>query len=100
MTELQKVFLSYSFLYFILKGGLYAALYVALIIAEKIARRRHEQFLKYRRQKRAEEQIRWKVAYSLCDKKKDVPRTMPLDLSQLVNNPNSFSAYSYVKPLW
>jgi len=100
VTELQEVFLFYTFLYFVFKGGLYVALYVALIIAEKIARRRHEQFLKYRRQKRAEEQIKWKVAYSLCDKKKDVPKTKSLDLSNLVNNPNSFSAYSYVKPLW
>lgn len=100
MTGLQKAFLFYTFLYFVLKGALYLALYVALIIAENLARRRHEKFLKYRRQKRAEEQIKWKVAYSLCDKRKDVPRTIPLDLSQLVNNPNSFSAYSYVKPLW
>jgi len=100
VTELQKVFLFYTFLYFAFKGGIYVALYVALIIAEKIARQRHEQFLKYRRQKRAEEQMKWKVAYSLCDKKNDVPKPKPLDLSKLINNPNSFSAYSYVKPIW
>lgn len=100
MTELQKVFLFYTFLYFVLKGGCYVALYVALIIVEKNARLRHERFLKHHRQKRAEEQIKWKVAYSLYDKKKDVPETMPLSLAQLVNNPNSFSTYSSVKPIW
>lgn len=100
MTELQKVFLFYTFLYFVIKGGLYLALYVALIVAEKIARQRHEYFLKYRRQKRNEEQIEWKVAYGLYNKKKDVSKAASLSLSQLVNNPNSFSAYSYVKPLW
>lgn len=100
MTELQKVFLFYTFLYFVLKGGCYVALYVALIIVEQNARRRHEQFLKHHRQKRAEEQTRWNVAYSLYDRKKDVSKTRPLSLAQLVNNPNSFSAYSYVKPIW
>lgn len=100
MTELQKVFLFYTFLYFILKGGCYVALYVALIIVEQNARRRHEEFLKHHRQKRAEEQTRWNVAYSLYDRKKAVPKTMPLSFAQLVNNPNSFSAYSYVKPIW
>ncbi|MGE5389655.1 MAG: hypothetical protein ACM3PE_01190 [Deltaproteobacteria bacterium] len=100
MNELQKVFLFYTFLYFILKGTLFALLYVGLIIAEKLARQRYEKFLTYRRQKRRDEQIEWKVAYSLCDKKTEIPRALPLDLSQLVNNPNSFSAYSYVKPLW
>jgi len=65
MTELQEVFLFYTFLYFIFKGGIYAALYVALIIAEKLARQRHEVFLKYQRQKRADEQIsgKWPTAY-------------------------------------
>lgn len=100
MTELQKVFLFYTFLYFVLKGGCYVALYVALIIVEKNARLRHARFLKYHRQKRAEEQIKWNVAYNLYDKKKDIPKTMPLSLAQLVNNPNSFSTYSYVKPIW
>lgn len=99
MTELQKVFLFYTFLYFIFKGGIYAGLYVALIIAEKLARQRHDVFLKYQRQKRADEQIKWKVAYDLYDKKSEDPETKPLSLSQLLNNPNSFSAYSYVKPL-
>ncbi|WP_054693021.1 hypothetical protein [Syntrophomonas palmitatica] len=99
MTELQKTFLFYTFLYFILKGALYVILYVALIVAEKLARRRHEEFLAYRRKKRADEQVRWKVAYSLYDKKRKNQEKMPLLLSQLIHNPNSFSAHSYVKPL-
>lgn len=99
VTELQKVFLFYTFLYFVLKGGCYVALYVALIIVEKNARLRHERFLKYHRQKRVEEQNQWKVAYNLYEKKKDVPETIPLSLAQLVANPNSFTTYSFVKPV-
>lgn len=99
MTELQKVFLFYTLLYFIMKGSLCVLLYVALIVWENLSRQRHEQFLAYRRQKRSEEQIKWNVAYRLCDAKNDVPRVLPLDLSKLVNNPNSFSAYSSVRPL-
>ncbi|NLW91409.1 MAG: hypothetical protein GXY34_07400 [Syntrophomonadaceae bacterium] len=100
MTELQTVFLFYTFLYFIMKGALCALLYVALIVWENMARQRHERFLTYLRQKRNEEQIKWEVAYRLYENKNDVhQKTGPLDLSQLINNPNSFSAYSFVKPL-
>ena len=97
MTDLQKVFLFYTFLYFVLKGALYVVLYVALVVAEKLARRRHEQFLAYVRKKRAEEQVRWQVAYNLYYKKKHPQENKPLELSQLFTNPNSFSAHSYVK---
>lgn len=98
MTELQKVFLSYTFFYYLVKAGLYAALWVALVAAERFARIRHEKMKQYLRKKRAEEQINWEVAYRLYDKKKALPEEQgPLDLSQLINNPNSFTAYSYVK---
>lgn len=98
MTELQKVFLSYVFLYYLVKAGLYVALWVALVAVERFARLRHEQIKQYLREKRAEEQIRWEVAYALYHKKTEIPKEQgPLDLSQLINNPNSFTAYSYVK---
>ncbi len=97
MTELQKMFLFGVFIYYVFKGSLYVVLYVALIIAEKNARLRHEKIKKMLREKRADEKIRWKVAYSLLEKQEDAPISKPLDLSQLVNNPNSFTAYSNVK---
>ncbi|MGI5912309.1 MAG: hypothetical protein ACOX6E_07010 [Syntrophomonadaceae bacterium] len=99
MTELQKVFLFYVFLYYVFKGGLYVALYIATIIAEKIARQRHEQMKMFLQKKRADESIRWKVAYSMYDRKKDVPVVKPLELSQLINNPKSFTAYSNINSL-
>lgn len=69
MTELQKVFLFYTFIYFLIKGGLYFGLYVATIIAEKQARIRHARLKVYLKQKRAEEDERWKVAYKLYNRK-------------------------------
>lgn len=70
MTELQKVFLFYVFIYYLAKGGLYVALYLYLIIVEKHARQRHEQLEILYKEKRADEKERWKVAYSLYDKQK------------------------------
>ena len=96
MTEFQKIFLFYVFLYFLFKGVMYVALYVALIIAEKIARQRLEHFRRLHRKEKAAERERWKVAYSLYDAKKDVPKLQPLEVSQLITNPNSFTAYSHV----
>ncbi len=96
MTELQKVFLFYVFLYFLFKGTMYVALYVATIIIEKIARQRLEYFRMLHRKEKAAERERWKVAYSLYDAKKDVPKLQPLEVSQLITNPNSFTAYSHV----
>jgi len=98
MTELQKIFLLGVFVYYLGKGALYVTLYVALIIVEKHARIRHKQIQMYLRKQRAEERERWKVAYNLYEnKKKEIPVSKPLELSQLINNPHSFSAYSNVK---
>lgn len=69
MTELQKIFLFYTFIYFLIKGGLYVGLYVATIIAEKQARLRHAQLKIYLKKKRAEEAERWQVAYKLYNRK-------------------------------
>lgn len=97
MTELQKVFLSYTFLYYLLKAGFYIALWVTLVAAERYARLRHEKIKQYLRNKRAEEKVRWEVAYRLYDNKNELPAQQgPMALSQLINNPNSFTAYSYV----
>jgi hypothetical protein len=41
MTELQQTFLFYTFIYFLIKGGLYVALYVATIVIEKEAGLNH-----------------------------------------------------------
>lgn len=94
MTELQKIFLLGVFVYYIGKGGLYVTLYVALIIVEKHARERQKQIQRMLRKQRAEEQERWKVAYSLYEKRKENEPAKPLDLNQLINNPKSFTAYS------
>lgn len=96
MTEFQKIFLYYVFLYFLFKGTMYVALYVATLIIEKIARQRLEYFRVLHRKEKAAERERWKVAYSLYDAKKEVPTLQPLEVSQLVTNPNSFTAYSHV----
>jgi hypothetical protein len=69
MTELQKVFLFYTFIYFLIKGGLYFGLYIATIIAEKQARLRHARLKVYLTKKRAEENERWKVAYNIYNRK-------------------------------
>jgi hypothetical protein len=97
MTELQKIFLSYVFIFYLIKGTLYVLLYVALIVAEKHARQRHEKFIKWLRKERTDEQSRWKVAYNLYEKQNDFPKAKPLGLSELVTNPNSFTTYSTVK---
>ncbi|NLO20396.1 MAG: hypothetical protein GX119_00115 [Syntrophomonadaceae bacterium] len=97
MTELQEMFLFCTFIYYLFKGSVFVVLYVALVIVEKHARLRQEQIRKMLREKRAEEQVKWKVAYDLLEKQKNIPTTKPLSLSQLVNNPNSFTAYSNTK---
>lgn len=93
---MQKVFLFYVFLYFLFKGVMYIGLYVATLIVEKIARQRLEYFRVLHRKEKAAERERWKVAYSLYDAKKVVPTLRPLDYSELVTNPNSFTAHSRV----
>ena len=97
MTELQEKFLFSTFVYYLFKGSLFVVLYFAWVIVENHARQRQEQIRKMLREKRAEEQVKWKVAYDLLEKQKNIPTTKPLSLSQLVNNPNSFTAYSNTK---
>ena len=76
MTELQQVFLFYVFIYYLVKGGLCVALYLALIVVEKHARQRHEQIEVLYKKKRAAEKERWNVAYSLYEKQKAAEPTM------------------------
>ncbi len=99
MTELQKIFLFGVFIYYLFKGSFYVILYVVLIVVEKHARQRQKQMQMLLKEKRADERERWKVAYSLYEKKQiEIPASpKPLELSQLVTNPKSFSAYSNVK---
>ncbi len=103
MTELQRLFLLGVFVYYVFKGSMYVVLYVALIVVEKNARMRHAQIREMLKGKRADEKERWKVAYSLLERQEEMPipstsSPEPVGLSQLVNNPNSFTAYSSVKP--
>lgn len=97
MTELQKMFLIGVFIYYLFKGSLYVVLYVALIVVERNSRLRWKKTQQMLTEKRADEEDRWKVAYSLYEKEKGNPTSKPLDLSQLINNPNSFTAHSNVK---
>lgn len=69
MTELQQTFLLYTFIYFLLKGGLYVALYVATIVVEKDARERYAKLRILLARKRADEEQRWESAYRLYYKK-------------------------------
>jgi len=69
VTDLQRQFLMYTFIYFLLKGSLYVSLYVATIIAEKNARERHAKLKEYLQVKRTDEKTRWKRAYDLYDQK-------------------------------
>lgn len=47
MTELQQTFLFYTAIYFVIKGGLYMALYVATLVVEREARLRHKRLKLY-----------------------------------------------------
>lgn len=78
MTELQKAFLMYTLIYFIVKGGLYVALYVATIIVEKHARDRYAQLRVYLQHKRNEEEKRWAVAYRKLNTRKQNNEVMTL----------------------
>lgn len=90
MTEYQKVFLFYVFIYYLLKGGICAACYLALKVMIKKALERKEQFNLIYMQKRADEEEKWKTAY----RSEDSMVLKPLD--QLVTNPKSFTTYSNV----
>jgi hypothetical protein len=74
MTELQQTFLFYTFIYFLVKGGLYVALYMATIIIEKDARERFAKLRVLLERKRADEAVRWEGAYRQYYKKQ---QTMP-----------------------
>lgn len=103
MTPLQEKFLFGVFIYYILKGSIFVILYVALIIVEKHARQRQEQIRAYLKKKRAGERERWQVAYNLCEKQQEIPVADPpaaKSLSQLVTNPQSFTAYSSRQERW
>lgn len=69
MTELQKVFLIYTGMYFVVLGALYLAFHVALIILEREARIKHAKCKVFMANKRADEHERWKTAYALYNKK-------------------------------
>ena len=69
MTELQKVFLLYTCLYFIVKGALFLGFYVVLIMIERQARIKHAKCKVLMASKKVSEQERWKVAYELYNKK-------------------------------
>lgn len=103
MTPLQEKFLFGVFIYYILKGSIFVVLYVALVIVEKHARERQEQIRLYLKKKRADERERWKVAYNLYEKQQEIPTADPpaaKSLSQLINNPQSFTAYSSGQDRW
>ena len=70
MTELQKVFLLYTCLYFVIKGALFLGFYVVLIILERQARIKHAKCKVLMASKKVSEQERWKVAYDLYNKKR------------------------------
>ena len=70
MTDLQKVFLLYTCLYFVIKGALFLGFYVILIILERQARIKHAKCKVLMIAKKGSEQERWKVAYDLYNKKR------------------------------
>lgn len=70
MTELQKIFLFYTCIFFVVQWALFAGFYVVLIMIERQARIKHQKCKELISVKRASEQERWKVAYALYDKKK------------------------------
>ncbi|NLV21382.1 MAG: hypothetical protein GXY49_05295 [Syntrophomonadaceae bacterium] len=69
MTELQRIFLVYTGMYFVVLGAMYLAFHVALIMLEREARIKHAKCKVFVAKKRAEEQERWKTAYDLYYKK-------------------------------
>lgn len=71
MTELQKVFLIYTCLYFVIKGALFLSFYVVLIMLERQARIKHAKCKALLLQQRSREQERWKIAYDLFNKRRN-----------------------------
>lgn len=70
MTELQKVFLFYTCLYFAVKGALFLGFYVVLIMLERQARLKHAKCKALMVQQKSSEQERWKIAYDLYNKRR------------------------------
>jgi hypothetical protein len=79
MTELQKVFLIYTGMYFVVLGALYLAFHVALIILEREARIKHAKCKVLMANKRADEHERWKTAYALYNKKHQIETPQMLE---------------------
>jgi hypothetical protein len=70
MTELQRIFLIYTGMYFVVLSAMYLAFHVALIMLEREARIKHAKCKVLVAKKRAEEQEKWKTAYDLYYKKR------------------------------
>ncbi len=79
MTEMQQTFLLYTLIYFMVKGGLYVALYVATVMVEKHARDRYAKLRVYLYQKRKGEEKRWQTAYKNLHQRKQVSESLILD---------------------
>ena len=77
MTELQKLFLFYTFIFFVIQWALFAAYWVVLIMVEREARIKHAKCKELVAAKRASEKERWQVAYALYDKR-DQKENLPL----------------------
>ncbi|MGI5879311.1 MAG: hypothetical protein ACOX6L_01780 [Syntrophomonadaceae bacterium] len=69
MTELQQAFLFYTFVYFLAKGAICVAFYIATVIIEKHARQKHAMLKIYLKKKRQDEAVRWAGAYSQYNRK-------------------------------
>lgn len=76
MTELQQTFLFYTCIYFMIKGALYVALYMATIVIEKDARERFAKLRVLLERKRADEAVRWQGAYRQYYKKQQTVPTL------------------------
>ncbi len=78
MTELQRVFLVYTGMYFVVIAALYLAFHVALIILEREARIKHAKCKVLVARQRAEEKERWSTAYAIYNKKQqpEVPQRL------------------------
>jgi hypothetical protein len=73
MTDLQKVFLMYTCIYFVIQFALFMGFWVILVMLERAARIKHAKCKELVAAKRVSEQERWKTAYALynrrCEKK-------------------------------
>lgn len=83
MTELQKVFLLYVLIYYVVKIGVFAAFYLTLIMVEKHARQRKAQVDALYRKRRVDEKERWKVAYRLYDRQRTVDPAMEAEAKSM-----------------